>query len=82
MNLILKVLPYLRSLAFFEFIKGFRTNIAGCVALYTGVLGLVYGEVPIPSGEIITWVAVSPEIAWASFIGGLTALGIAGKLTK
>lgn len=82
MSLLLKLLPYLRSLAFFEFIKGFRTNIAGSITLFTGIVGLVYGQVPVPSGDIITWVTMSPEVAWASITAGLTILGIAGKLTK
>ena len=80
MGILFKLLPYLRNLSFLQFIQGYRTNVAGAAMVGTGVVGLVFGSIPIPGGEGISWTIVTPEVAWGSLIGGLAILGIGGKL--
>lgn len=80
MSFLLRILPYLRKMAFFEFIEGFRAKAAGSIAMYIGIVGIVYGQVPVINGGEIVWVPLSPELAIASFTGGLALLGIRGAM--
>jgi hypothetical protein len=82
MRLLLKIVPYLRKISFFEFLANYRTYIAGALGAYTGLVGLIYGAVPVMTGSGITWIDMSPEASWMTFIGGLAAIGIGGKLDK
>lgn len=81
-NIFLKLLPYIRKMSFFEFLQGYRTYVAGATLIWAGVMGLLIGDIPIPTGGGINWVPLSPDIALGSLIAGLTALGLGGKLEK
>ena len=77
MQVLKSVLNGFKSTLLFEWMAGYRGQAGALFLIYSGLIGLVFGEVPIPTGqEGIVWQSISPELAFTSLSAGLAALGI------
>ena len=77
MKIIKTVLGQFKSLALFEWMSGYRGQAGSLLLIYSGLFGLIFGSIPIPTGsEGVIWTDVSPEMSFASLTAGLSLLGI------